>query len=276
LRDAVVAKLGDGLSPEQVVARLALEYPGDQEMRVCHETIYQAVYIHARGGLKREVVQALRTGRAHRRPHGKDSQRRGRIKDMVSISQRPMEADDRAVPGHHEGDLIIGKGSQSAVATVVERSSRFVMLGYLPGGHTAPEVQEAIVPLFTGLPATLRRTLTWDQGREMAGHLQVAEAADIKVYFADPHSPWQRGSNENTNGLLRQYLPKGVDLKAWDAQDLQAIADKLNARPRKTLGWLTPTEALTIMLGGTVIIAGRTMELPASLKPLTQRRCIDP
>jgi len=275
LRDYVIGGLRDDLSPEQIAARLGLDHPDDPEMRVCHETIYQAIYVESRGGLKREVERALRRGQAYRKPRRRDGERRGRIPGMVPIAQRPQEVEERLVPGHWEGDLIIGKGSTSAVATLVERSFRYTMLGHLDGDHTAPTVRDALVPLIGALPDQLRKTLTWDQGHEMTCHFELADQADIQVYFADPHSPWQRGTNENTNGLLRQYLPKGTDLSVHTPTDLQQIADRLNNRPRKVLGWLTPTEAMHIALGHTVIIGGRPAQLPDTLKPLAQR-CVDP
>ena len=273
LRRYVVAGLGREASPEQIAHRIRLDYPDDPEMRVCHETIYQAIYVEARGGLKRDVERCLRQGRAYRQPRRTTGERRGRIPGMVPIAERP-DISDRLVPGHWEGDLIIGKNSASAVATLVERRIRYTMLGHLDGDHTAPAVRDAVVALFATVPDQLCRSLTWDQGREMACHFHVADQADIDVYFADPHSPWQRGTNENTNGLLRQYLPKGTDLSVHTPDDLQAIADRLNNRPRKVLGWLTPTEALHLTLGHTVIIGGRPAELPDSLKPLAQR-CVD-
>jgi len=278
LRDYVAQKLVgmNRLSPEQITHRLVLEYPFDKEMRVCHETIYQAIYVQARGGLKREVEKALRQGRTYRKPHRHEAERRGRIPGMVPISQRPADVEERLVPGDWEGDLILGSTSSgSAVATLVERVTRYTMLGYLPGDHTAASVRDAIVPLLASLPDQLRRSLTWDQGAEMACHLQVAEQADIAVYFADPHSPWQRGTNENTNGLLRQFLPKGTDLSIFTPEQLDGIADGINGRPRKTLGWLTPTEAIHLMLGHQVIIGGRPAKLPDTLIPLAQR-CVDP
>ena len=274
LRDWVVNALSKKRSPAQIAARLRLEFPDDQEMRVCHETIYQAIYVQARGGLKREIEKATRRGGTYRKPRRKDGERRGRIPGMIPIAERPDDVEDRLVPGHWEGDLIIGKDSASAVATLVERGSRLTMLGHLPADHTAPSVRDAIVPLLTGLPDQMRKTLTWDQGSEMACHIQVAEQAGLDVYFADPHSPWQRGTNENTNGLLRQYMPKGTDLSIHTPDDLQAIAAELNDRPRKVLGWLTPNEAFHLMLGHQVTIAGRPVELPATLTPLAQR-CVD-
>ena len=273
LRRYVAAGLKQKRSPEQIAHRIRLDYPDDPEMRVCHETIYQAIYVEARGGLKRDVERCLRQGRAYRQPRRKTGERRGRIPGMVPIADRP-DISDRLVPGHWEGDLIIGKNNASAVGTVVERCFRYTMLAHLDGDHTAPTVRDAIVGLLGGMPGQLCRSLTWDQGREMACHFEVAQQADIEVYFADPHSPWQRGTNENTNGLLRQYLPKGTDLSLYTPHDLQAIADELNNRPRKVLGWLTPTEALHLYLGHTVIIGGRPAHLPDNLQPLAQR-CVD-
>ena len=273
LRRYVVAGLREESSPEQIANRIRLDHPDDPEMRVCHETIYQAIYVEARGGLKHEMDQSLRQGRAYRQPRRTTGERRGRIPGMVPIAERP-DIKDRLIPGHWEGDLIIGKNNASAVATLVERRVRYTMLGHLEADHTAPAVRDAVVALLADLPDQIRRSLTWDQGREMACHFQVADQADIDVYFADPHSPWQRGTNENTNGLLRQYLPKGTDLSVHTPDDLQAIADRLNNRPRKVLGWLTPTEALHLTLGHTVIIGGRPAELPDNLKPLAQR-CVD-
>lgn len=274
LRRYVTDGLEKKLSPEEISHRIRLDYPDDPEMRVCHETIYQALYVQARGGLKREVETALRHGRAYRQPRRKNTERRGRIPGMIPISERPGDAQDRAVPGHWEGDLIIGKDSASAVATLVERSTRVTMLGHLPHDHTATTVRDAIVPLLAGLPDEMRRTLTWDQGSEMACHFHVADQANLDVYFADPHSPWQRGTNENTNGLLRQYMPKGTDLSIHTPDDLTAIATQLNNRPRKVLGWLTPLEAWHLMLGHTVTIGGQPAHLPDTLLPLAQR-CVD-
>jgi transposase, IS30 family len=212
-------------------------------MRVSHETIYQSIYVQGRGALRRELAGCLRTGRALRKPRRLAGERRGRIKDMVMISERPAEAADRAVPGHWEGDLIIGTG-HSAIGTLVERSTRFVLLLHLPHGHGAGAVAAAMTEAMAGLPAALRRSLTWDQGHEMAFHRQITLATDLEIYFCDPHSPWQRGSNENTNGLLRQYFPKGTSLAGHGKQHLDAVAAQLNSRPRKTLGWKTPAQAL--------------------------------
>jgi IS30 family transposase len=223
---------------------LRREFAGEPEMWVSHETIYQAIYVQGRGALRRELAACLRTGRALRKPRRREGERRGRIKDMVMISERPAEVADRAVPGHWEGDLIIGSGS-SAIGTLVERSTRFVLLLHLPRGHDAAAVAAAMAEAMSTLPAQLRRSLTWDQGREMAFHAQIALATGLEVYFCDPHSPWQRGSNENTNGLLRQYFPKGTSLAGHSREHLEAAAAELNARPRKTLGWRTPAQALS-------------------------------
>jgi IS30 family transposase len=249
LREWVQEKLKKNWSPEQVSVRLKAAFPGRAEMRVSHETIYQSLYVQGRGALRRDLAVHLRTGRALRKPRRPEgSERRGKIPGMVMISDRPAEAEDRAVPGHWEGDLIEGKGNKSAIGTLVERSTRFVLLLHLPDGHGAGQVAAAMSEAMAGLPAVLRRSLTWDQGREMAGHAQFTVATGLPVYFCDPHSPWQRGSNENTNGLLRQYFPKGTDLSVHSRQDLQAVAGELNGRPRKTLGWATPAEALAEFL----------------------------
>ena len=214
-----------------------------------HETIYQSLYVQSRGGLKRELVKHLRTGRSMRKPHRTSQERRGRIPGMVNISERPPEVEDRAVPGHWEGDLILGSlESGSAVGTLVERATRYVLLLHLPGAHTAEIVQEAMVAKMATLPEQLRLSLTWDQGSEMANHVQIADATGLSIYFCDPHSPWQRGTNENTNGLLRQYLPKGKDLSFYGPGMLDNIAAELNGRPRKTLNWRTPAEALDAIL----------------------------
>jgi IS30 family transposase len=242
-------QLGDQQwSPEQISRRLHHAFPDDESMRISHEAIYQALYIQGRGALRRELTACLRTGRALRRPRRRADGRRERIKDKVLISERPAEAKDRAVPGHWEGDLIIGADSGSAIGTLVERTTRFVMLLHLPDDHGAEAVRDAIVAEINTLPAALRRSLTWDQGIELARHTEITFATDLPVYFCDPHSPWQRGTNENTNGLLRQYFPKGTDLSTHDAAHLQLIAAKLNGRPRKTLGFKTPAETLTRLL----------------------------
>jgi IS30 family transposase len=229
-------------SPRQIARRLPIDHPDDREMRVSHETIYASLYVQARGALSRELAAHLRSGRA-RRQIGGPAAIAPRISGMVNISARPPEASDRAVPGNWEGDLIVGKGSRSQVATLVERRSRFVLLAAIPT-KAAPEVADTLARTITAVPAHLHRTLTWDQGRELAAHRQFSAATGIAVYFCDPHSPWQRGTNENTNGLLRQYLPKGVDLSGVTQQQLDLIADRLNGRPRQTLGWRTPSEVL--------------------------------
>ena len=249
LRDYVEDKLRVHWSPEQISCSLIKEFPDEPLMRVSHETIYQALYIQARGGLKREVKEALRTGRTRRKKHKNPAERTSRFRDpMINISERPAEVGDRAVPGHWEGDLITGAHNQSAIATLVERTTRYVMLVHLPVDHTAESVRDGLIKTMGTLPAHLRGSLTWDQGREMAKHKAFSIATDIDVYFCDPHSPWQRGSNENTNGLLRQYFPKGTDLSVYGPEDLEHVAQELNARPRKTLGWNTPAEQLRDLL----------------------------
>jgi transposase, IS30 family len=235
-------------SPEQIARRLREEFPDDERMRISHEAIYQALYVQGRGALRRELTACLRTGRALRKPRRRADGRRERIKDKILISERPAEAEDRAVPGHWEGDLILGEVNGSAIGTLVERTTRFVMLLHLPTDHGAQAVRDAIVAQINTLPAALRRSLTWDQGIELARHTEITVAADLPVYFCDPHSPWQRGTNENTNGLLRQYFPKGSDLSVHDAAHLEFIAAKLNGRPRKTLGFKTPAEVLARLL----------------------------
>ncbi len=245
LRTYVVEQLRDHWSPEQISCSLPQAFPDDEEMRVSTETIYQAIYVQARGGLKREVITALRSGRARRKRHRTAEHRTHRFTDpMVMISERPAEAEDRAVPGHWEGDLILGARNQSAVLTLVERSTRYVLLGHLPDGHTAEAVRDVLANLIGTLPQHLRRSLTWDQGSEMAEHRAFSIATDVPVYFCDPASPWQRGSNENTNGLLRQYFPKGTDLSVHDPEELDRVAQQLNRRPRKTLNWETPAQRL--------------------------------
>jgi IS30 family transposase len=230
-------------SPQQIAARLASEYPGDLSMRVSHETIYRTLFIQARGALRKELTVCLRTGRAQRRPHLRTEQSgAGRLQNMVLISERPPEVADRAVPGHWEGDLIIGKGGRSAIGTLVERSSRYVVLLHLPHGRTAEDVRAALTRQISKMPAELRRTLTWDRGKEMAAHVRFTTDTNMQVYFCDPHSPWQRGSNENTNGLLRQYFPRNTDLSLHSAAHLNAVARELNNRPRQTLNWMKPSE----------------------------------
>lgn len=249
LREYVQDKLNQRWSPEQISHTLIKEFPHDEEMRVSTETIYQAIYVQARGGLKREVTQALRTGRTTRKKHKSPDERRSRfIDEEILIAERPPEVEDRAVPGHWEGDLIMGSFNQSAIITLVERTTRYVMLGYLPRGHTAAEVRVVLEALIQTLPAHLRGSLTWDQGAEMAEHAKFTLTTNVTVYFCDPHSPWQRGTNENTNGLLRQYFPKGTDLSVYSALDLELVAQQLNGRPRKTLDWDPPAKRLQALL----------------------------
>ncbi len=238
-------------SPQQIANRLRVDFPEDESMRISHEAIYQALFVQGRGGLRKELHTALRTGRAHRRPRAQvraNRQGQRQLPAAVMISERPAEVADRAVPGHWEGDLIVGTGNRSAIGTLVERSTRFVMLLHLPNGYAAEHVAAAMRAKITTLPVHLRRSLTWDQGREMTPHagLQIVEGLDL--WFCDPHSPWQRGSNENANGLLRQYYPKGTDLSVHPASDLDEVADALNGRPRQTLGWATPAEKLSELL----------------------------
>jgi IS30 family transposase len=254
LRVRVQQGLEKRWSPAEISARLKVDFPDDESMRISHETIYQSLFVQARGELRKELTRRLRTGRALRKPRKRVDGRSDpgrRIPDMTMISERPAEADDRAVPGHWEGDFVVGKNNRSAVATLVERSTRFLILLHLPGGpHDLPGFEKAAVEAMTALPAQLRRSLAWDQGLEMRNHTKISMAADLPIYFCDPHSPWQRGTNENTNGLLRQYLPKGTDLSVHTADDLAAIAAELNDRPRKTLGWLKPDEVIGPLLFG--------------------------
>jgi IS30 family transposase len=258
-------KWANAWSPEQIARRLPIDFPDDQAMRISHEAIYQALFVQGRGALRRELTACLRSGRALRTPRAR-TRRRGKsfISPKIMISQRPAEVADRAVPGHWEGDLILGLGS-SAIGTLVERTTRFTLLLHLPpmtghgqearakngpalAGHGAEAVRDAIARTIITLPAELRRSLTWDQGAEMAQHAELKIDAGVQVYFCDPHSPWQRGSNENTNGLLRQYFPKGTDLSVHSAETIAAVAATLNTRPRKTLAWRTPAEALDQLL----------------------------
>jgi IS30 family transposase len=242
-------ELSAGWSPQQIAAVLRRDFPDQPEMHVSHETIYHELYVQGRGQLRRELTRCLRTGRALRRPRRlSDHRRERRIPGKIMISQRPAEVEDRAVPGHWEGDLIIGRDSGSAIGTLVERTTRFVMLLHLPRDHGAEQVRDAMIPMMHTLPAALRRSLTWDQGIELTRHAEISFALDMPIYFCDPHSPWQRGSNENTNGLLRQYFPKGTDLSRHSRAELDRVAAQLNARPRKTLGWDTPAQALTRLL----------------------------
>ncbi|MFF5455390.1 IS30 family transposase [Streptomyces sp. NPDC012950] len=249
LRDFIQHHLTIRWSPEQICHVLRARFPERPEMHVTHETIYQALYVQGRGELRRELTRALRTGRARRRPNRQAHKRASRaIKGMVLISERPAEAAGRAVPGHWEGDLIIGKNSRSAIGTLVERATRYVMLVHLPVGHSASATRNALTATVQTLPPHLWRSLTWDQGSEMAAHRAFTVVTDIPVYFCDPASPWQRGSNENTNGLLRQYFPKGTDLNAHTPEHLETVAAELNSRPRKTLGGETPAERLAKLL----------------------------
>jgi IS30 family transposase len=248
LRSEVEAGLVARWSPQQISARLRTDHPADLEMRISHETIYQSLYVQSRGALRRELTKCLRTGRAIRRPKRRADQRRGRIPDMIMISDRPAEVTDRAVPGHWEGDLIIGKDSASAIGTLVERATRYLLLLHLPHDHGAEAVRDAMLTAIATLPDKLRGSLTWDQGSEMARHTEITTATGMTIYFCDPHSPWQRPTNENTNGLLRQYFPKGTDLSVHSPDRLAAVAAELNGRPRMTLGWRTPAEALNDLL----------------------------
>ncbi|MBR8638645.1 IS30 family transposase [Streptomyces tuirus] len=248
LRDFIQAHLTMRWSPEQICHALRRRFPDRPEMHVVHETIYQALYVQGRGELRRELARALRTGRARRKPHRQAASRQPRFSHpMVMISDRPAEVEDRAVPGHWEGDLIIGKDGASAIGTLVERATRYVMLVHLPLGRSAEDVSTALQTTIQPLPRHLAKSLTWDQGSEMAAHHAFTVATDIPVYFCNPGSPWQRGSNENTNGLLRQYFPKGTDLSVHTREDLDAVAAELNARPRKTLGWDTPAQRLAAL-----------------------------
>jgi IS30 family transposase len=245
LREAVAAKLGEDWSPQQIAGWLVRTFPDSPEMWVSHETIYLTLFVQARGALKRELATHLRTRRMKRRPraHTSRGHGRGQIVDAVAISERPAEVEDRAIPGHWEGDLLIGSG-RSQIATLVERSTRFVMLVRLPEGRSTEHVVSALASHVQTLPVQLRRSLTWDRGLELADHKRFTVDTGVQVYFCDPKSPWQRGSNENTNGLLRQYFPKGTSIAAFTQEQLDEIAAKLNGRPRQTLDWMTPSEKL--------------------------------
>jgi IS30 family transposase len=252
LRALVEALLALRWSPEQISARLRHDHPAQPEMWVSPETIYQSLFVQGRGALRAELARCLRSGRMQRRPRGRGlANGRGQIPNMVLISERPAEVEDRAVPGHWEGDLLIGRGQKSAIATLVERRTRYVMLFALPHGRTAEAVRDALAQRIVTLPSQLRRSLTWDQGKEMSEHARFTVDTGVQVYFCDPHSPWQRGSNENTNGLLRQYFPKGIDLSVYDQVLLDAVARELNGRPRQTLGWLKPSEAFSEVVAST-------------------------
>jgi IS30 family transposase len=234
-------------SPQQISARLRIEYPDDPELRVSHETIYQSLFVQTRGALRKELSKCLRSKRTRRRPHGRKDPG-GYIKDMVLISDRPAEIEDRAVPGHWEGDLILGRLGQSAIATLVERQTRYVMLLAVGRDKTSSHVCSLIAKKIKTLPKNLAVSLTWDRGKELAGHQKFSVATGVQVYFCDPRSPWQRGSNENTNGLLRQYFPKGSDLAAHSQRRLDRVAQMLNDRPRQTLEWMKPSEKLAELL----------------------------
>jgi IS30 family transposase len=260
LRGFVAGRLAKRWSPEQICQALPAAFPDQPEWHLVPETIYQAVYRPELGGLARELPKALRTGRRRRKPHRRpDTRRAGSLVDMTMIDQRSAEATDRAVPGHWEGDLITGANNRSAIGTVVERSSRFTVLLHLLARHTAEEVRDAVVDAMRRLPEQLRRSLTWDQGKEMALHAEISQTLGMPVFFCEKASPWQRPSNENTNGLLRQYFPKGSDLRVHTGEDLAAVAAELNDRPRKTLGWISPAELLEALRHEDVEAAGRPL-----------------
>ena len=251
LTEVVSEWLKEFWSPQEIARRLPKEFPDDPMMRVSHETIYQSLYVQGRGELRRELARCLRSGRATRRPHHRGVEKRGRIPGMVMISKRPAEVADRAVPGHWEGDLILGKGGKSAVGTLVERTTGYVLLLHLPRGRGAEEVDAAMRHAIQKLPTQFFRSITWDQGKEMSKHAAFTIDTDIPIYFCDPRSPWQRGSNENTNGLLRQYLPKDISLARFGEADLDAIASSLNNRPRQRHDYLKPSEKLAEILAMT-------------------------
>jgi transposase, IS30 family len=244
---AVEAGLRARWSPQQIAARLRRDHPDQEAMRISHETIYRSLYVQSRGELRRQLTAQLRTGRSTRRPRGR-AEGRGQIVGMVAIAERPPEVDERRVPGHWEGDLLLGAGGKSAIATLVERYTRYVLLARLGEDRTTATVTAALEQRIKALPAHLVKSLTWDQGRELAAHARFTEHTGVQVYFCDPHSPWQRGSNENTNGLLRQYLPRKLDLAEFGQIDLDEIAAELNGRPRKTLDWDTPAERMQTLL----------------------------
>jgi IS30 family transposase len=247
LRRAVVGMLERRFSPQQISARLRVDYPDDPELRIAPETIYQSLYVQSRGRLRKDLARYLRTGRTRRKPR-RGASGQGRIREMVSISERPAEVADRAVPGHWEGDLLVGKQNRSFIATLVERQTRYVLLSQLGRDASTETVTAKLAEQIGRLPEQLRLSLTWDQGRELARHTEFTVATGVQVYFCDPHSPWQRGSNENTNGLLRQYFPKGTDLALHDQAHLDRVAAELNGRPRQTLDWHTPAEKMTELL----------------------------
>lgn len=248
----VTAGLANYWSPEQIAADLRRRFPDDSSMQVSHETIYQSIYVQGRGALRAELARHLRLQRVRRKARSASPDNRGKIPGMVMISERPPEVEDRAVPGHWEGDLIIGRNGKSAIATLVERRSRYVMLAALPDGRSADAVNAALTALIQRLPEALRRSVTWDQGKEMSRHAAFTIATGVSVYFCDPHSPWQRGSNENTNGLLRQFLPRTADLSKRDQAELDDIARLMNHRPRQTLGWMKPYEVLNAAIGASI------------------------
>ena len=249
LCETVAGKLGEDWSPQQIAGWLVRTHPDEPEMQVSHETIYLTLFVQSRGALKRELATHLRTRRMMRRSraHTSRGHGRGQIVDAIAISERPAEVEDRAVPGHWEGDLLIGS-SRSQIATLVERSTRFVMLVQLPKGRSTEQVVDALAAHVQTLPDQLRRSLTWDRGLELADHKRFTVDTGVQVYFCDPKSPWQRGSNENTNGLLRQYFPKGTSIAGFTQEQLDEVAAKLNGRPRQTLGWMTPSEKLDEVL----------------------------
>jgi IS30 family transposase len=251
LRVEVQGMLSEKLSPEQISGRLRMRFPDDLEMRMSHEAIYRSIYVQGRGALRRELTTCLRTGRAVRKPRRRVDGRKGsKIPDMVLIADRPpvLDAADQPIFGDWEGDLILGLANKSAIGVLVERRTGFVILLHLPEDHKAETVRDAIIDAVQDLPVALRRSLTWDQGVELTKHIEITIAADLPVYFCDPHSPWQKATVENTNGLLRQYFPKGVDLSQFSKPHLQAVADQLNARPRKRHGFYTPAEVMTDIL----------------------------
>ena len=251
LRHEVERRLRQRWSPQQISARLRTDFPDDPNMRISHETIYQSLFVQGRGALRSELTSCLRSGRTRRRPAAHRAGA-GELKDMVLLSERPPEVEDRAVPGHWEGDLIVGKKSQSAIATLVERQTRFIMLCRLPDGRLAEQVKIALAKKITHLPETLRRSLTWDRGKEMGEHVRFTIDTGVQVYFCDPRSPWQRATNENSNGLLRQYFPKGTDLSGHTQRQLDQVAAELNSRPRQTLHWATPSEYFSRVVAMTV------------------------